>query len=145
MLKSHDTDPYDKTMILQYLKENKVQDVVAVYKYDEIFQVNIADMTVITEDSLFISVNAGLSDRLEQTDPSLYQMALQLWEHFFMSLFPLPLVVETADVWVIAVDVCVQQMNGMTVDIPHILEAEHVSDDALSQAIQQILDIEARS
>lgn len=141
-LRNKDVDPYFKTMFLQYLKDQQYEDTVSVYKYGKTFDVDPQNMGDITADPLFNDVKQWLAEILEQQNPSFYQMAIQLWKHFMLSVFPIPLQPCVAPLWAGAVHELVHTMNGAVADRGVIAQYYDVTENALTQAVDWLQAVE---
>ncbi|HEX7066086.1 MAG TPA: hypothetical protein VF199_13540 [Bacillales bacterium] len=131
-------NPYIKSAILKDLKEKELNVTVSVHKFGQEVSVNIGEMTEITENEFFIAVKECLSSSLESDNPTLYNMALQLWEHFMITMFPLKLEPSYPEVWAAAVYKMTHDMNGMNVGNREVAERFQVSEPELTEAIGKI-------
>lgn len=141
-LTGKDNDPYFKSMMLQLLKDKNIEETVSVYKYGQTFDVNLKTMKDITSDSLFVAVKEQLNETLEQKNPSLHEMALQLWKHFMLSVFPLPVTPNDASVWAGAVHELVHNMNGMEISNEQTAALYRISEADLKKAENRITTVE---
>jgi tetratricopeptide (TPR) repeat protein len=82
MLADREGDPYIKSLVLKDLKLNGLNVTVLVHKFGEDLTVNIEEMNDAEEEELYQEVSRLLSEMLESDNPTLYNMALQLWEHY---------------------------------------------------------------
>lgn len=135
-------DPYIKSIILHDLKLNQLDITVPVHKFGRDCTVNIGDMVDVTESDFFQKVKAILADALESENPTLFNMALQLWEHFMVTMYPVPLEPGDPSVWSAAIYQTVHLMNGMDKDGSEIAEFFNVSLSDLRIAVDKIKEAE---
>lgn len=137
-LQDREGDPYIKSLILQDLKLNQLEMTVSVYKFGEEIPVNTKNMLDITEEPLYVDVREILAEKLESDNPTLYQMAVQLWEHFTMTMFPVPIEPTDRNVWAAAVYQTVHMMNGMELDAGETVMDFHITEAELQDAIEKV-------
>lgn len=135
-------DPYIKSMILQDLKLNHFEVSVPVYKFDQELTVDIKEMENITEEAFFVSVQDLLTETIESENPSLHKMALQLWEHFMITMFPVSVMPADRQIWGAAIYQMVHEMNGMEINARETAAFFRVSVMELEAAIEQIKETE---
>lgn len=141
-VRGKENDPYFKTMILQHLKDQNLKETVSVYKYGKTFGVDLATMADINTDALFVAVKQRLNDVLEQQNPSLHEMAEQLWKHYVFSVFPLEITPNDAAVWSGAVYQSVHTMNQMAISSEQTAAIYRISAADLQAAVESITTVE---
>ncbi|HEU5139512.1 MAG TPA: hypothetical protein VFT51_06030 [Bacillales bacterium] len=135
-------NPYIKSAILKDLKEKELNVTVPVHKFGQDVSVDIGEMKEITEDDFFVAVRECLSKALESDNPTLYNMALQLWEHFMITMFPLEIEPSDPEIWAAAVYKMVHDMSGMAISQRKAAEAFQVSEQKLIEAEEKIVEAE---
>lgn len=141
-LTDREGDPYIKSMILQDLKLNQFDVAVPVYKFGQQLTVNVAEMHDITGDDFFVAVQGLLSEKLESENPSLHHMALQLWEHFMITMFPVKVLPAEPKIWAAAVYQMVHEMNGMDMMASETADSFQVSVKEMEAAVEKIKEAE---
>lgn len=142
-LEDQNGDPYIKSIILHDLKLNQLNVTVSVHKFGKECSVNIGEMKDVTDSAFFSKVKDLLVEKLESENPTLYQMAGQLWEHFMVTIFPIPLDPEDPPLWAAAVYTTVHLMNGMEKEEQQVADSFGIPVARLLEAIDQIKEAES--
>lgn len=138
-----ENNPFVKSAILQILKEKKIEESIMVNKFGKEMTVRPYELPDVSDAELFSAVGKCLETMLEPKNPSLYEMALELWEHFMFAMFPFPISPRSVNVWTGAVHEVVYAMNGMETNQPNIAENYQVPKQELEQAVEKIKMVES--
>src|SRR5699024_6835478 len=104
LLTDDTTHPYHKTMVLQFLHDQNIENTIKISKFGKKTEIQLSSMVHATEDPLLTQVTYILENALESNNPTVYQMALELWKHFFFMLFPFDLSAVSPSGWAGAID-----------------------------------------
>ncbi|HET6872765.1 MAG TPA: tetratricopeptide repeat protein, partial [Sporolactobacillaceae bacterium] len=103
-------DPLLKSMMLRDLKERGMIEVLDVEKYGETHQVDLSKP--LFYEAFAEVVHQKIHDVLASENPTLLDHAAQLWGHFILSFFPLPIQPENPDLWAAACYVMIHHIHG---------------------------------
>lgn len=141
-LQDEEGDPYIKSILLKDLKENQLNVTVQVHKFGRDISVDIENMKDVTEDEFFVGVESRLTEVLESDNPTLYEMAMQLWKHFMVTMFPLDVEPKVMNLWAAAVYKLVHDMNGMNVSSREAAQSFQVDEEEIIKAAEKIEKVE---
>ncbi|MBU8905078.1 DUF3196 family protein [Desertibacillus haloalkaliphilus] len=102
-LKVEENDPILKTMVLQMIKEEGIDDTVTVHKFDQTISIKADELEDVLHSELGLRVLNRLSEEVEHENPSLYEMMVELWWHYLIALYPLTPTPEDKDLWAAAI------------------------------------------
>jgi tetratricopeptide (TPR) repeat protein len=143
-LKEEDKDPFLKSMILQILEKKDMKEPVAIEKFGRSMTVHPEDLSHLISGNFTEKVKNTLSTTLQQENPTLYEMALQVWEHFVTAMFPIDIEYEDESVWAGALFQVVHELNGIEVNDERIAERHDITHQHLLQAVEKIKMVENR-
>lgn len=111
-LVNEDGDSFLKSIAVKLLKDQAPElDSVELHKYGQTFHISLDHEPLFDEEK-----NQQVKEHLmlvEQNNPSLYDMALQIWEHFFIARFPFEINHLSSSAWAAACYFYTQQINGV--------------------------------
>ncbi|GGH83432.1 hypothetical protein GCM10007096_24290 [Pullulanibacillus pueri] len=93
-------DPILKSLVLQGLKEGGFQDKVNVVKFNTTYTVDLSQP--LFYNGFSDSINRMLEDILSSNNPTLEEVASQIWNHFVLLVYPRPLEPLDAKLWAAA-------------------------------------------
>lgn len=114
-LSSSTGDPFIKTLVLKLLKARGRKGTVTVAKMGETFKVNLDGDHLFYED-FKDQVSQRIQRALMSENPTLCELAEQIWQHFIVASFPKPLEPMKPDIWAGACSLYTHQINGVDID-----------------------------
>jgi tetratricopeptide (TPR) repeat protein len=135
-------DPMIKTLLLQIMMEQNVQDQMVVEKFGETIQVVPAAMGDILSDEYSMLVLRYLEDRLGNENPTLYEVTKELWMRVLFVLFPFIPDEENPSIWSAALHLYGYELHGIEIENSELEELYGVTIFQLKQAIDKIQKIE---
>lgn len=140
-LRDEKNDPLLKSVIIKNLAEEKINEPFEVHKFSQRALINPAYVQDVFADPLAQSVNEMLSDVIENKNPTLYEMSLQLWTHVLMSLYPIPLPLFERNVLAAAIHYESSRLNGLTEEIEEICTLYSVNLEDVKNCIVELAKI----
>jgi pentatricopeptide repeat protein len=129
-----------KSMMLRDLKERGILDVIEVEKYGRVSHVDLSKPLFYEEFAEV--VHQKIYDVLASENPTLLDHAAQLWGHFVLSLFPLPLETEDPNIWAATCYVMIHQIHGQSPSEHALKEEFSVNFDDITKSLEQMEKIE---
>lgn len=105
-----------KTFVLKALKEHAVSKRVTVTKLGKRLEVVPKELHDPFQHPFAKKVAYEITERLEQHNPSLKEVALQIWSYYFLSLYPFAIEPENVDLWKVAVEIVALESLAMEFD-----------------------------
>ncbi|MCA0986255.1 tetratricopeptide repeat protein [Guptibacillus algicola] len=105
-------DPLLKSLVLQVLREKKLDQEVTIHKFGREISVNPSELTDIFIQEFSLSVKKKLSDHVEQENPVLFEMCMQIWWHYLFAISPFEAEPKNSSVWAAAVHIVASDING---------------------------------
>lgn len=136
-LKQPQGDPFIKSMVLQEMKKKGYDDSVTVNKFNEHYLINLQEEELFYGD-FADTVHKLLNQTLGSDNPAFLNQAEELWRHFLISVYPLPVSNIPPKIWAEAVNFYVHQMNGQFAEADKIKNDNH----EFSQAVDYIARVE---
>lgn len=90
-LKIDKNDPILKSIIIRNLAEEKIDDLIEVHKFSERMFMNPTEVEDPFEHPVTIRVTETLSEVIENENPTLYELSIQLWTNVVLIYYPYPL------------------------------------------------------
>lgn len=115
-ISNNDTDPVLTSLMIQQLKHKQIEDILLVRKFDNEAYIDLQHIDDVMADRLSLDVKGLLAEYLEQENPTLFEMATEIWQQFVLTMYPFPIEPDSANVWAAAVHRLVHDMTGMTVE-----------------------------
>lgn len=119
-------NPITKTMVLRLLTSKNVSDVVTVEKFGEIMEVIPAKLNERSQTTFAVNVLRQLEDKLASKNPSLYEVAVDIWLRYTYVLYPFSPAPALLDEWVAALHLVACQFQGMRTTSEEIARIYHV-------------------
>lgn len=105
-------DPLLKSLVLQVLREKKLDQEVTIHKFGREITINPSTMTDIFAQEFSLDVKKKLSDYVEQENPVLFEMCMQIWWHYLFAISPFEPEPKNSSVWAAAVHKVASDING---------------------------------
>lgn len=140
-LRDEKNDPLLKSVIIKNLAEEKVNESIEVHKFSQRALINPTYVQDVFAEPLAQSVNKKLSEMIENKNPTLYEMSVQLWTHVLMSLYPLPLPQYDQNVLAASIHYKSCQLNGWTEEIEDICMLYSISREELHRCLVELSKI----
>jgi len=134
--------PIIKTMVLQLLMMNKVSDSITMEKFGEIRLVVPSNLHDLSEDDYAREVLALLEDRLGQENPTLFEVAKELWLRYMYILFPFTPTEDQPSIWAAALHLYSCELQGIDIENDEIENNYKISIFQLKYAMDKIQMVE---
>lgn len=95
-LQNDKNDPLVKSIIIQSLRAEKIDETFEIQKFSKRMYINPARMDAVENASIFEQAREKLSDMLENDNPTLHELCLQILSKVAMTIYPFPLPIEDA-------------------------------------------------
>ncbi|MFD2618125.1 tetratricopeptide repeat protein [Terrilactibacillus laevilacticus] len=143
-LLSKNGDPFIKSLLLNVMQEKQFNSLIKVYKFGQTCEVNL------NSEELFYGafaedVKQCLIRILGSDNPTLCDLAEQVWGHFVIAAYPLPLKPEHVELWASACCFYAAEMSGLDKNITEISRLFQVSSPLMKEPSQFIRKIEEES
>jgi len=135
-----DGDAFLKSLMLEVLQENSYLGSVEVIKFGNTYQVALGQPLFYREFSE--GVKKLLEDVLASNNPSLKEMAWQVWDHFVLTIFPRPIELSEPTLWAAACYLYSNEIMGMEMNEETIKVLFSVTKEAIMPFVQEIWEIE---
>lgn len=133
-LRDSKKDPFLKSMILQIFRAHRLNETVYIHKCSETIAVNPTQLPETEKDKFFNSVLSCLRETLEQDNPTLYELCLNIWLHFLFTVFPIDIVPKNERSWAAAIHYVCADYQGIGIEAG--LLAERYNSD-----VREIIDL----
>ncbi|WP_110111525.1 tetratricopeptide repeat protein [Bacillus sp. CGMCC 1.16541] len=134
--------PVVKTLAVKILMEEKVDIDFQVTKFDRKMTVNPLHLNELMPYPLSIRVEMQLKEKLEQDNPMLLEIAVELWHRHLFILFPFLPIQQEEQLLTASIDYLSRQLQGEEIDIEEIGERYGVSASILKQVVVDIQELE---
>ncbi len=134
--------PFFKTILLTLLKEQEIDREIGVNKFSYEKLVNPLKLPEARWQPKMVETKAILENRLEQSDPILFENSIGLVERIFFISYPFELEPESPTAWAAAFHILAQEYFGVETEIQNIAEEYGIQQQEVMQAIKQIKQIE---
>jgi tetratricopeptide (TPR) repeat protein len=140
-----DANPSLKTIVLQMLKDGETTDTVHIHKFGKSMDVIPKDLHDIPEGQFYRLVKKIVVHELEQNNPTLLDMAVQIWDHYLFMVYPFQPEPLNEQLWAVGVLEVAHRMNGIEFDSDELQVAFSLKEEAIEQVVEKILEIERMS
>lgn len=143
-LLTEDGNPLIKTILLNALKENEINEEVEVEKFDQYIRININEYVGVQEAPFPNKVKQKLEEILLSENPSLLSYAQTLCDRFFFAIDPLTMKFTNVNLWGYAILSVVEDylgedfMESYAIDLLTV----HLNEEEIDRAKQFILKVE---
>ncbi|MDE5412409.1 tetratricopeptide repeat protein [Alkalihalobacterium chitinilyticum] len=141
-LKDEEKDLVLKTFILQSLKDKNIEDQVEIRKLDQVKYINPQELNDLFENPFGQKVASIITYQLEQDNPSLKDMVLQLWWQYLFALVPFLPQPQDENIWAGAVHLVVIESLGGEFDENEISNLYNVNVQELVKAANELVEVE---
>ena len=141
-LNATDKDPLLKSLVLQVLREKELDQEVVVHKFGREIIVNPSQLKDIFLQDFSLSVKSMLSDVVEQENPVLFDMCMQIWWHYLFAISPFEAEPPNSAIWAAAVHKVASDLNGEMISTDELREYYHVKPAEFEVAANRIMNIE---
>ncbi|WP_078545277.1 tetratricopeptide repeat protein [Litchfieldia alkalitelluris] len=135
-------DPMIKTLLLQIMMEQNVQEEITVEKLGETIQIVPAQIEDLLTDEFSIEVLGHLENGLGNENPTLYEVAKELWMRVLFILFPFVPKDQKPIIWAAALHLYGYELHGIEIENSELEDMYGVNVFQLKQAIDRIQKIE---
>ncbi|GHH97216.1 tetratricopeptide repeat protein [Neobacillus kokaensis] len=141
-LKAESGHAFLKTILLTLLKEQEIDRTITFKKFAAVQKVVPTELPEIKEQPKMLKVKAAIGNRLESTNPVLYENIMSLVERTFFISYPMELEPESAAAWAAAFHLLADDYHGIESDITELAEEYEAESEEVEQAKSQIELIE---
>ncbi|MFK3958223.1 tetratricopeptide repeat protein [Guptibacillus hwajinpoensis] len=141
-LNATDKDPLLKSLVLQVLREKELNQEVIVHKFGREITVNPSELKDIFLQDFSLSVKSKLSHVVEQKNPALFEMCMQIWWHYLFAISPFEAEPSNSAVWAAAVHKVASEMNGEDLLNEELSDYYEVKPSEFEVAANRIMNIE---
>lgn len=137
-LRTPGQDPILKSYILQLLKEKNIDETLEIHKFGKNLMVKTLQFENIFYEKFGQSTLAEVSNRLENENPSLFDVVSQIWWHFLFALYPLSPEPLDVALWAAALHKTGVDMSGLEEDELKIAKMYNVDVEEMEQCSLKI-------
>ncbi|WP_347549386.1 tetratricopeptide repeat protein [Pseudalkalibacillus hwajinpoensis] len=141
-LNATDKDPLLKSLVLQVLMEKELDQEVTVHKFGREIHVNPSKLEDIFLQEFSLSVKKKLSDIVEQENPVLFEMCMQIWWHYLFAISPFEAEPANSSIWAAAVHKVASGLNGEEMTYQELGDYYEVKPADFEVAANRIMNIE---
>ncbi|RXI98452.1 hypothetical protein DS745_19190 [Anaerobacillus alkaliphilus] len=141
-LKDGKQDPILKSLILQLLKEKKVEENIEIHKFGKVLDINISEIDHELNEEFRNETLTIVARHLENDNPSLFDVVRQLWSHYLLALYPFSPEPFTPSIWAAALHKTGAEMTGIEEDERHLANQYGVKVAEVQQCSLKINIIE---
>ncbi|HYK72370.1 MAG TPA: tetratricopeptide repeat protein, partial [Pseudoneobacillus sp.] len=141
-LNASDGHPFIKTMLLQLLKEQEVNEEIIVEKFQQtsVFNpINLADLEAISEEN---EIDNILKRELEHDNPTLFESIKSIVSRHSFLIFPMERKESEPKVWAAAYHFMALEYFGIHASIDEMIEKYEIDERKITEAIAFIRELE---
>lgn len=139
---AEDGHPFLKTMLLTLLKEQEYDKELTVNKFNISLKIIPTELPEINLQPKMKEIVELLRDRLENSNPVLFENIIGLVERIFFISYPFDLQQENTNAWAAAFHLLAQDYLGIEPEINNISSEYQVSSEKIKLAMAKIREIE---
>ncbi|MGM7702220.1 hypothetical protein ACSVDE_10880 [Pseudalkalibacillus sp. Hm43] len=137
-----DANPSLKTIVLQMLKDGEANETVHIHKFGKTMDVKPSELHDIPDGQFYRLVKKIIVHELEQNNPTLMEMAVQIWDHYLFMIYPFQPEPLNEQLWAVGVLEVAHRMNGIEFDSDELQVAFSLKEASVEQVVEKILEIE---
>ncbi|WP_349408060.1 hypothetical protein [Pseudalkalibacillus sp. SCS-8] len=137
-----EANPSLKTIVLQMLKESVTNDTILVHKFGRSMEVKPNELHDIPDGQFYRLVKKIIVHQLEQDNPTLLDMAVQIWDHYLFMIYPFQPEPLNEQLWAVAVLEVAHRLNGIEFDGDELQVAFSLEEKAIENVVEKIMEIE---
>jgi tetratricopeptide (TPR) repeat protein len=141
-LMSESKNPITKTMILRLLTLKNVADVVTIEKFGERMEVIPANLNEQAQTAFALHVLQQLENTLASENPSLYEVAVDIWLRYTYILYPFSPKPATCEEWIAALHFIACQFQGIPAALEKIARMYHVHAENMDFLCKKLYEVE---
>lgn len=142
ILKEENVHPIVKTLTAKWMLTEEMNGTAEVTKFNRKMRLDLPYLQSVVHHPFIQEVEKMIESHIGQLNPTLLQVAQELWHRHLFMLFPfLPEPLESLT-WAGAVHYVAMDMQGLQSSLPNIAELYGVDEQELSKAIEKIREIE---
>ncbi|MBM7701328.1 tetratricopeptide repeat protein [Metabacillus iocasae] len=134
--------PIIKTLAVKTLMEEKVDVDLQVCKFDRSIKVNPIHLNEMMPYPLAIKVENKLKERLEQDNPMLLEVAIELWHRHLFLLFPFLPIQQDENLLTASIHYISLHLQGEEIEVETIGDLYDVNLSSLKQLVSDIQELE---
>ncbi|MGG3469226.1 tetratricopeptide repeat protein [Neobacillus pocheonensis] len=134
--------PFLKTILLTLLKEQEIEREITITKFTQQKTVIPTQLPEVRLQPRMSEIKTLLENRLESTDPVLFENIIGLVERIFFMSYPFEIQPENTATWAAAFHILAQEYMGMEPEIKETAKEYRVTQQEIEQARTQIELIE---
>jgi tetratricopeptide (TPR) repeat protein len=141
-LQEESGNPFLKTMLLTLLIEQEYDKEIVVQKFTINRKIVPTELPKIMEQPRMKEIERELGERLENSDPVLFENIIGMVERTFFMSYPFELQPETTAAWAAGFHILAQAYFGVESDLSEFASEYQAAPEKIEQAIEQIRKIE---
>ncbi len=134
--------PFLKSMLLSLLKEQEYDKEITVKKLNNIATVTPTELSEIHSQPRMKEIERILADRLESSDPVLFENIRAMMERIFFITYPIELEPEENPAWAAAFHILGHSYLGIEIDLQEISSDYEVNSKVIEKTMLLIAEIE---
>jgi tetratricopeptide (TPR) repeat protein len=135
-------DPMIKTAIIQIIQEKDLAEMIEMEKFGQRVTINVQELEDPFNQSFNVKVFNLVFDQLEQENPSLNEIAKQLWLNYILTLYPILPEPLDEKLWAVALLKAGHELNGIEFSIEQYLKVYNVRLLDVQECAEKIINNE---
>lgn len=141
-LKNKKFDPVLKSIILQFLKEKNIAETIEIHKFGKVVKLHTTELESVFHEKFGKNTLAVVAEQLENHNPSLFEMASQMWWHYLFVIYPIVPKPLNPNLWAAAIHKTAAEMTGLEEDDLQLAKLYQVNLEQLLECSQRMMKIE---
>lgn len=141
-LNDNENDLLIKSYVLQMIKEKKVDKLVKVVKLGKSLEINPIELPDFEENKFGIEVTKLLEEELENDNPTMLVIALELWWQYLFALFPLQPEPSNNKFWAAVIHIAALDSHSMDFDELEIAKTYQVNVKEVLHKVSEVINIQ---
>jgi tetratricopeptide (TPR) repeat protein len=142
ILKNEQIHPIVKTLTARWILQEELSITAEVTKFNRHLTIDLPYLQSVVQHTFIQEVEETIEQHIGQLNPTLLQVAQELWHRHLFMLFPFLPEPMDAITWASAVHYVAMNMQGLHSSIEYIMELYGVGEKELIRAIQKVREIE---
>lgn len=140
-LKDETKNPLVKSMIIKNLAEQNIDKPLEITKFSQQMTINPLSFKENSNEQMGEKIITYLQNKIENENPTLYSMAIQILTHYLLSIYPFSLPAYDEKTWAAAVHYISCELNGISIHIDELGKLYDVEIEPLMSKVHEISTI----
>ncbi|TCP32210.1 tetratricopeptide repeat protein [Scopulibacillus darangshiensis] len=140
-LTSDEGDPFIKSIVLKTIKDSGFNGIIRVKKFGDTYELT-PEIDILFYEGFSDEVKVKIKEVLASDNPTLCDLAEQIWQHFIVAVYPKPLEPDNTDVWAAACSLYTYQINGIETNQDALIQLLNVFERDVQNAVGLIKRVE---